>query len=81
MPPQRLGSGRHPVPGQVHDPAARHVRLKVQFPDADAADLGRPGQRPLQPRPVGFAGPLRHSSISEYRAPSGTVTRLSSRAA
>lgn len=33
------------------------------------------------PRPVGFAGPLRQVSSSEYRAPSGTVTELSSRAA
>jgi hypothetical protein len=50
-PTQRLRAGRHPVPGQVHDPAARHVRLQVQPPDPGAADLGHPRQPALQAPP------------------------------
>ena len=30
VPPQRLGACRHAEPGQVHDPAARRVRVDVQ---------------------------------------------------
>jgi hypothetical protein len=48
VPAQCLGARRHPVPGKVHHPAVRHVRVQVQRSDPYPADLGRPVQRLLQ---------------------------------